>query len=71
MQFHLNGFQPGDPEILDPAARLPAAPADASVPGEVDVLIVGCGPRASTLRRSSPPFPTSGPASSSKSRTGC
>ena len=32
MQFHLNGFQPGDPEILDPAARLPAAPADASFP---------------------------------------
>ena len=57
MQFHLNGFQPGDPEILDPAARLPAAPADASVPDEVDVLIVGCGPAGLNLAAQLAAFP--------------
>ena len=24
MQFHLNGFEPGDPEISDPAERIAA-----------------------------------------------
>ena len=24
MQFHLNGFEPGDPEIFDPSERYPA-----------------------------------------------
>lgn len=42
MQFHLNGFRAGDPDIQ------PSAPAwrDASgaLPREVDVLIAGCGP---------------------------
>ncbi|MDN5001902.1 FAD-binding monooxygenase [Bradyrhizobium sp. GCM10027634] len=49
MQFHLNGFQPGDPEIADPADRVQAAGAVGAVPGEVDVLIVGCGPAGLTL----------------------
>ncbi|MDA9501189.1 FAD-binding monooxygenase [Bradyrhizobium sp. CCBAU 11357] len=49
MQFHLNGFQPGDPEIADPAARVHASGAVGAVPGEVDVLIVGCGPAGLTL----------------------
>ncbi|MEY9758886.1 FAD-binding monooxygenase [Bradyrhizobium yuanmingense] len=49
MQFHLNGFQPGDPEIADPAARVQASGAAGAVPGEVDVLIVGCGPAGLTL----------------------
>ena len=49
MQFHLNGFQPGDPEIADPAARVTASGAAGAVPGEVDVLIVGCGPAGLTL----------------------
>ncbi|QAU47357.1 FAD-binding monooxygenase [Bradyrhizobium guangzhouense] len=44
MQFHLNGFQPGDPEIADPAERVQAPGAVGAVPNEVDVLIVGCGP---------------------------
>jgi phenol 2-monooxygenase len=42
MQYHLNGFRPGDPTVApmitpwrDPAGRLPA---------EVDVLVAGCGP---------------------------
>lgn len=49
MQFHLNGFQPGDPEIADPAERIPAPGADGALPAEVDVLIVGCGPAGLTL----------------------
>lgn len=41
MQYHLNGFRPGDPSI---------APANNRVAGsEVDVLIVGCGPAGLTL----------------------
>ena len=42
MQFHLNGFRPGDPDMAEPAGH--EAPRD--MPGEVDVLIVGCGPAA-------------------------
>lgn len=49
MQFHLNGFQPGDPEIADPAERVQASGAAGAVPDEVDVLIVGCGPAGLTL----------------------
>ena len=49
MQFHLNGFEPGDPEIFDQSERYPASGAQGSVPEEVDVLIVGCGPAGLTL----------------------
>lgn len=49
MQFHLNGFQPGDPEIADPAERVQPSGAAGPVPDEVDVLIVGCGPAGLTL----------------------
>ncbi len=49
MQFHLNGFEPGDPEIFDRSERYPASGAQGSVPDEVDVLIVGCGPAGLTL----------------------
>lgn len=42
MQFHLNGFQPGDPDVF------PAAPghrrAGDALPERVDVLIAGTGP---------------------------
>ncbi|MCK1654243.1 FAD-binding monooxygenase [Bradyrhizobium sp. 149] len=57
MQFHLNGFQPGDPEIADPAARIQASGATGSVPEEVDVLIVGCGPAGLTLAAQLALFP--------------
>jgi len=57
MQFHLNGFQPGDPEIADPAERVHAAGAAGAVPGEVDVLIVGCGPAGLTLAAQLAQFP--------------
>jgi phenol 2-monooxygenase len=57
VQFHLNGFEPGDPEIADPAERYQAASADTPVPGEVDVLIVGCGPAGLTLAAQLSAFP--------------
>ncbi|MBR0844386.1 FAD-binding monooxygenase [Bradyrhizobium liaoningense] len=57
MQFHLNGFQPGDPEIADPAERVQASGAAGAVPGEVDVLIVGCGPAGLTLAAQLAQFP--------------
>ncbi|QOG23081.1 3-hydroxybenzoate 4-monooxygenase [Bradyrhizobium sp. SEMIA] len=57
MQFHLNGFQPGDPEIADPAERIQASGAPGTVPKEVDVLIVGCGPAGLTLAAQLAQFP--------------
>ena len=57
MQFHLNGFQPGDPDIVDPAERIQAPGAAGAVPNEVDVLIVGCGPAGLTLAAQLAQFP--------------
>ncbi|GAA0787557.1 FAD-dependent monooxygenase [Marinobacterium sediminicola] len=51
MQYHLNGFKPGNYEIPD-AAREPAPiPPIVDLPKEVDVLIVGCGPAGLALAR--------------------
>ncbi|MDN3273441.1 FAD-binding monooxygenase [Frankia sp. RB7] len=57
MQFHLNGFMPGDPEIADPAERVQASGAVGAVPDEVDVLVVGCGPAGLTLAAQLAQFP--------------
>jgi len=57
MQFHLNGFEPGDPEIFDRSERYPASGAQGPVPAEVDVLIVGCGPAGLTLAAQLSAFP--------------
>ncbi|MEA2876932.1 MAG: phenol 2-monooxygenase [Hyphomicrobiales bacterium] len=57
MQFHLNGFEPGDPDISDPAQRYPASGAAGAVPEEVDILIVGCGPAGLTLAAQLSAFP--------------
>ncbi len=57
MQFHLNGFEPGDPEIADPAQRYPASGVSGTVPEEVDILIVGCGPAGLTLAAQLSAFP--------------
>ena len=46
MQFHLNGYRPGDPNVAEP---LPAAQPTDDLPPAVDVLIVGCGPTGLTL----------------------
>ena len=42
MQFHVNGFRPGDPDVL-PAAAGHRRAGD-PLPATVDVLIAGCGP---------------------------
>jgi 2-polyprenyl-6-methoxyphenol hydroxylase-like FAD-dependent oxidoreductase len=48
MQFHLNGFKPGDPQISEPAEPYASQPS-AALPKEVDVPIVGCGPTGMAL----------------------
>jgi len=55
MQFHLNGFKVGDPEIAD-ASEVAARHTDA-LPETVDVLIVGCGPAGLTLAAQLSAFP--------------
>jgi len=55
MQFHLNGFRPGDPHVNDAAPG--AGPATDAVPAEVDVLVVGCGPAGLTLAAQLAAFP--------------
>jgi 2-polyprenyl-6-methoxyphenol hydroxylase-like FAD-dependent oxidoreductase len=57
MQFHLNGFEPGDPEISDPAQRHAPQGCAGTVPEQVDVLIVGCGPAGLTLATQLAGFP--------------
>lgn len=47
MQFHMNGFQPGDPHIEGASAQ--ALPWTDAAPSQVDVLIVGSGPAGLTL----------------------
>ncbi|RRC98544.1 FAD-dependent monooxygenase [Amphritea balenae] len=51
MQYHLNGFKPGNYQIPD-SAREPATPPPMTdLPKDVDVLIVGCGPAGLALAR--------------------
>jgi len=57
MQFHVNGFKTGDPDISSPNERgAELANADC-LPEEVDVLIVGCGPAGLTLAAQLAAFP--------------
>jgi len=59
MQFHLNGFRPGDPHVSDPA-ELHADQAELGsreLPKTVDVLIVGSGPAGLTLAAQLAAFP--------------
>lgn len=53
MQYHRDGFRPGDPEIFAAAAGRPFE----SPPDTVDVLIVGCGPAGLTLAAQLAAFP--------------
>ncbi len=55
MQFHLDGFRPGDPQVAD--AVHDAAGHGDSIATEVDVLIVGCGPAGLTLAAQLAAFP--------------
>ncbi|WP_111414557.1 FAD-binding monooxygenase [Billgrantia lactosivorans] len=54
MQFHLNGVQTGDPTVHAPAGELKNT---YTLPDEVDVLIVGCGPAGLTLAAQLSAFP--------------
>ena len=58
MQFHLDGFKPGDPEVAEPAERHGIAHRADALPDEVDVLIVGCGPAGLTLAAQLAAFPS-------------
>ncbi|MGB1090933.1 MAG: FAD-dependent monooxygenase, partial [Oceanobacter sp.] len=49
MQFHQNGFFPGDPRFADPQDAVVAPPIKRPLPETVDVLIVGCGPAGLNL----------------------
>ncbi|MDF2370722.1 MAG: FAD-binding monooxygenase [Rhizobiaceae bacterium] len=57
MQYHLNGFKTGDPAISQPSHPDESAARSSSVPEEVDVLIVGCGPAGLTLAAQLAAFP--------------
>jgi phenol 2-monooxygenase len=55
MQFHLDGYRPGDPKRL-PAASDAMRPSE-TVADEVDVLIAGCGPAGLVLAAQLAAFP--------------
>jgi len=51
MQFHLNGFKPGNYQVPDAARKPYPDPPIEDLPAEVDVLIVGTGPAGLTMAR--------------------
>jgi phenol 2-monooxygenase len=55
VQFYLDGYRPGDPFVAQ-RHRSATEPGD-GLPGEVDVLIVGCGPAGLVLAAQLANFP--------------
>lgn len=55
MQFYLNGYRPGDPLVEEPHPSVAARPS--GLPGEADVVIVGCGPAGLVLAAQMSNFP--------------
>ncbi|MFT0531481.1 FAD-dependent monooxygenase [Castellaniella hirudinis] len=51
MQYHLNGFKPGNYQVSDEAREPALPPPLLDLPKAVDVLIVGCGPAGLALAR--------------------
>ncbi len=49
MQFYQDGFQPGDPRVINPEDRVIAPPLKHPLPSKVDVMIIGCGPAGLNL----------------------
>lgn len=56
MQYHVNGFRPGDPDVKAPAPGHDQ-PHDGAIPDKVDVLIAGCGPAGLCLAAQLAGFP--------------
>lgn len=57
MQFHLNGFKPGNYQVPDSARKPYPVPAIEPLPEMVDVLIIGTGPAGLTMARQMAEFP--------------
>ena len=59
MQFYLNGYSPGDPDIQTPAPGAEARPNTLpnTLPDTMDVLIVGTGPAGMLLAAQLAAFP--------------
>ena len=55
MQFYLNGYKAGDPFIEDPHPCVAERPG--GLPGDADVLIIGCGPAGLVLAAQMANFP--------------
>lgn len=55
MQFYLNGYAPGDPDLH--AAGPGVSPRPSTIPDKVDVLIVGSGPAGAVLAAQLAAFP--------------
>ncbi len=55
MQFYLNGYTPGDPDVQQAAPGIEDRPA--SLPDTVDVLVVGSGPAGTLLAAQLSTFP--------------
>lgn len=58
MQYHVNGFRPGDPDIKPAVSDLdPEVARGHKLPRQVDVLIAGCGPAGLCLAAQLAGFP--------------
>jgi phenol 2-monooxygenase (NADPH) len=57
MQFHLNGFRAGNPEITEASVEHKTTFNSDTLPDRVDVLIIGCGPAGLTLAAQLAAFP--------------
>ncbi len=51
MQYHLNGFKPGNYQVPDEVRKPYPKPPIVDLPKEVDVLIIGTGPAGLTMAR--------------------